>query len=335
MADCRLVNRQALVDVVDLDLDAIGAIEEAFAALSTRPVAMPPVLRLDVLADDAQTPCGEVDVKTAHIPGLDTFALKVSPGFFNNPAVGLPSLNGLMIVLSARTGLLEAILLDNGYLTDIRTAAAGGVAARHLSNPGSRRLAVIGTGCQARLQARAVTLVRPIDSIVVWGRDNRAAQACAGDISAATGIGTDTAPTVAEALSSADIVATTTPARSPLITPDMLRPGMHITAMGSDAEDKNELAPEVLAAATSLTCDRREQCARLGELHHALDAMAPSQTLPSTELGDITAGKVIGRRSSADITICDLTGTGIQDTAIARLALDRIKAAGLGMVMEL
>jgi hypothetical protein len=126
-------------------------------------------------ADPVDGPAGggEVDVKTAYIPGFDGFAIKVSPGFFDNPDLGLPSLNGLMILFSAKTGLVEAVFLDNGYLTDIRTAAAGAVAARHLAPERCETAGVIGTGVQARLQIEAAHLVRPFPRVLVWGRDPR------------------------------------------------------------------------------------------------------------------------------------------------------------------
>lgn len=124
MTSITLLGEAQLRELVPLDLAAIDQVEAAFLALATEDVAMPPILRLDLPAQN-----GEVDVKTAYLPRFDSFAIKVSPGFFNNPALGLPSLNGLMLVLSAKTGLTEAVLLDNGYLTAVRTAAAGAVAA--------------------------------------------------------------------------------------------------------------------------------------------------------------------------------------------------------------
>jgi ornithine cyclodeaminase len=133
--------------LVRLDLPAIDVVERAFAALASGAVVMPPVLSMAIPEAN-----GEVDVKTAYIPGFDGFAIKVSPGFFDNPKIGLPSLNGLMILFSAKTGLVEALLLDNGYLTDVRTAAAGAVAARHLAPAAVDTAGVIGTGTQARLQ---------------------------------------------------------------------------------------------------------------------------------------------------------------------------------------
>ncbi len=142
---------------VTLDSAVVSCIEDAFHALATKAVAMPPILRLDMPEHH-----GEVDVKTAYVPGLDGFAVKISPGFFDNPKIGLPSTNGMMVLLSAKTGLVQALLLDNGYLTDVRTAAAGAVAAKYLSRPDASIAAIFGAGMQARLQLQALTLVRPI-----------------------------------------------------------------------------------------------------------------------------------------------------------------------------
>ncbi|MGO4835855.1 ornithine cyclodeaminase family protein, partial [Rhizobiaceae sp. 2RAB30] len=160
--------------IVRLDLDAVACVENAFRALATLPVVMPPILRLDIPEHH-----GEVDVKTAYVPGLDGFAVKISSGFFDNPKLGLPSGNGMMMLLSAKTGLVEALLLDNGYLTDVRTAAAGAVAAKHLSREGSSVAAIIGAGLQAGLQLEALTLVRPIREARIWARDPDKAEAVA------------------------------------------------------------------------------------------------------------------------------------------------------------
>lgn len=145
MPEIKILTEAELRDLVKLDLAAVDVVESAFRALATGAVIMPPILSMDIPAAN-----GEVDVKTAYIPGFDGFAIKVSPGFFDNPKLGLPSLNGLMILFSAKTGLVEALLLDNGYLTDIRTAAAGAVAARHLAPEEVHTAGVIGTGMQAR-----------------------------------------------------------------------------------------------------------------------------------------------------------------------------------------
>lgn len=313
--------------LMPLDAAAVDCIEDAFRALATKPVAMPPVLRLDIPEHR-----GEVDVKTAYIPGLDSFAIKISPGFFGNPAIGLPSTNGMMVVLSAQTGLVQALLLDNGYLTDLRTAAAGAVAARHLARPDAAVATILGGGMQAEMQLRALMLVRPLRAARIWARDTGRAGRLAARLD--LGIPVIATASIAEAVRGADVIVTTTPAEKPILHADLVAPGQHVTAMGSDAEHKNEIDPALVARATYVA-DRLSQTRRLGELHHAIAAglVAPDAVFP--ELGQIVAGQVPGRPDARAITLADLTGTGIQDTAIAALALARAQAAGAGQTFNM
>ncbi len=313
---------------VKLDASVVDCVEGAFAALATKAVVMPPILRLDIPEHR-----GEVDVKTAYVPGLDGFALKVSPGFFDNPKLGLSSLNGLMILFSAKTGLVEALLLDNGYLTDIRTAAAGAVAAKHLSRPDAATAAIFGAGVQARLQLQALTLVRPIRRARLWARDRARAEAAASELSAVLGLSVTAEPDPQRACAEADIIVTTTPAEQPILMSDWIRPGQHVTAMGSDSEHKSEIEP-ALAARATYVADSLKQTRRLGELHHAIRAGLVPADKVFAELGQVIAGQVAGRRSAEDVTLCDLTGTGVQDTAIATLAHARAVAAGAGQGFE-
>jgi ectoine utilization protein EutC len=324
--DILVVTEPELRAAVPLDLAAIDAVEQAFAALAGGRVVMPPVLSMAI--PDAN---GEVDVKTAYIPGLDGFAIKVSPGFFDNPTLGLPSLNGLMILFSARTGLVEALFLDNGYLTDVRTAAAGAVAARYLAPAEVETAGVMGAGVQARLQMRAAHLMRPFRRVLVWGRDPVKAEACAADLATALGIEARAEPDPARLVAACQLVVTTTPSRTPILSAEWLHPGLHITAMGSDQAEKNEIDPRALAAA-AYVCDRVSQCERLGELRSARVAGLLPGVPP--ELGAVVTGAVRPRRAASDITICDLTGTGAQDTAIATLALKACRGSGAGAVIR-
>jgi len=309
--DIRIVTESQLRAAIGLDLTAVDVIERAFAALATGDVIMPPILSMDMPDVNA-----EVDVKTAYIPGFDGFAIKVSPGFFDNPTLGLASLNGLMILFSAKTGLVEAVFLDNGYLTDIRTAAAGAVAARHLAPSTVETAGVIGTGVQARLQIEAAHLVRPFTRVLVHGRDPERAATCARDLAETLGITAEVATDPAALVAQSQLVVTTTPSRTPVIKAEWLHPGLHITAMGSDQEGKNEIAPRALLNADLYVCDRVSQCETSGELEAALAAGLWTNGTPP-ELGQIIAGTATGRTSDDAVTICDLTGTGVQDTAIA------------------
>jgi ornithine cyclodeaminase len=290
---------------------------------------MPPILRLDIPEYR-----GEVDVKTAYVPGIEGFAIKISPGFFDNPKIGLPSTNGMMVLLSSRTGLVQALLLDNGYLTDVRTAAAGAVAAKHLSRENASVAAIFGAGMQARLQLEALTLVRPIREARIWARDSAKAQSVAAELAAKLGFSVTATPDARGAVTGADLIVTTTPSETPIIDAGWLEPGQHLTAMGSDAEHKNEIDPAAIAVADLYVADSLKQTRRLGELHHAIDGGLVADDAIFAELGQIVAGRTRGRTRNDQITIADLTGTGIQDTAIATLAFARAGAANAGTTFE-
>ena len=328
MSRMTILTEADLRKVVRLDAEAVNCIEDAFRALATLPVAMPPILRLDIPEHR-----GEVDVKTAYVPGIDGFAIKISPGFFDNPKLGLPSLNGMMVQLSSKTGLVETLLLDNGYLTEVRTAAAGAVAARHLSREDSAVAAIYGAGAQARLQLEALMLVRPISRARIWARDVAKANGVAAELSRSLGIDVSAVSDPRQAAAGADIIVTTTPSQEPILMAEWLENGQHVTAMGSDSEHKNEIDPAAFERVVYVA-DSLSQTRRLGELHHAVAAGVVPEDRQFAELGAVVAGKAQGRSSASDITLADLTGTGVQDTAIATLARDRAKASHAGAAFE-
>ena len=320
--DIRIVTETELRGAIGLDRASIDVIERAFAALPGGGVVMPPILSMEL--EEAN---GEVDVKTAYIPGFDSFAIKVSPGFFDNPKLGLPSLNGLMILFSAKTGLVEAVFLDNGYLTAIRTAAAGAVAARHLAPQDVTTAGVIGAGEQARLQIEAAHLVRPFGRVLVHGLDPVESAACAADLAARLGVEAEVTTDAETLVRRSQLVVTATPSRTPVIQAEWLHPELHITAMGADQPGKNEIAPAALARAHLYVCDRVSQAETSGELEAAHAAGVLTGATPP-ELGEIVTGTKPGRTDPRQITICDLTGTGAQDTAIASHAAEVLGDVG-------
>ena len=248
MTRISILTERDLRGLIRLDQDAVACVSDALAALAGGKVVMPPILRLDVPEHN-----GEVDVKTAYVPGLDSFAIKVSPGFFDNPKLGLPSVNGLMVVFSAVTGLVEAVLLDNGYLTDVRTAAAGAVAARNLARADAASVAIFGAGVQARLQLEALTLVRPIVRAVIWARDPAKARTTAVELDASLEVSVSAEADPQAAVAAADIVVTTTPATAPILQAGWLKPGQHVTAMGSDANTRTSSIPRSSRRPTSMS----------------------------------------------------------------------------------
>ena len=236
-----LLNSEEIKKCVELNEQLIPIIEDAFKNLALGKTTMPPILRLDI-----EQYHGESDVKAAYIDGLDSYAIKIASGFFNNPKLGLPSSNGLMILLDSQTGVIKSVLLDKGYLTDVRTAIAGAIASKYLSNPESSTVAVIGAGIQARMQLEALTLVRDIKNVNVWSRDIEKTHVYIENMSKNFNLNFQAFDNTNDLVKNADILITTTPSKNPLITYSSLPRGIHITAMGSDAEEKNELDPDII-----------------------------------------------------------------------------------------
>jgi ornithine cyclodeaminase/alanine dehydrogenase-like protein (mu-crystallin family) len=185
---------------------------------------------------------------------------------------------------------------------------------------------VIGAGSQARYQLQALKEVRDFKEVMVYARSKDRVDQFAAEMKDLLQVEVIASLHPEQVVGGSDIVITTTPAATPVIKADWLHPGLHITAMGSDAEHKQELEAEVLIKADRLVCDVKSQCFRLGELHHGLKQGLLTETSPILELGEMTSGKAIGREHDEQITVCDLTGTGVQDTAIALFALQTMRA---------
>ena len=321
-----ILKQEELKNCVSISVEGIKVIEDAFKNLSEGNAIMPPIMRLDIEENN-----GEVDVKTAYIKGLDSFAIKMSPGFFDNPKIGLPSTGGLMVLLSSKTGALEAVLLDKGYLTDIRTALAGAISVKYLAKKEISSVGIIGAGAQAKLQLEALMLVRKPSELRIWSRDSNKVKSYIAEVNKKFDIKILMTKNPQEVTENSEVVITTTPSTTPLIKSEWLHPGLHITAMGSDAEHKNEIDPQIIKKADMYVCDSQSQTAILGELNHAIKTGLIDKNVKFTEIGDIVSGSKKGRKNDQEITICDLTGTGIQDTAIARLALKKAKNKNLGI----
>ena len=314
---------------VQIDQSALDVISEGFSQLAEGNVSVPPIMRIDITENH-----GEVDVKTAYIEGKDSFAIKIASGFHENRLKGLPTGSGMMVLISAETGIPMAVLLDNGYLTDVRTGIAGAIAARHMAREKIETAGVIGSGSQARYQMEALKLVRDYKRLLVYGIIPEEVDRYAEDMANRLGVEVlrvDDAETVVR---ESEIVVTATPSQQPYLEATWLHPGLHITCMGSDAEHKQELYADVFAQADLVACDRKAQVFRLGELHHAKVAGIITDEDQVIELGEMTSGKKPGSLDDDQITICDLTGVGAQDTQIARLAYSSAREKGLGFTVE-
>lgn len=314
----RIVSR-AEIDAALRHVDAVAAMERAFAAQAAGTARLPPVG--EILFDD---PPGELHVKSGHIAGDGVFVVKMATGFYGNPALGLPSSSGMMAVFDAATGRPSALLLDGGHLTDIRTAAAGAVAAKYLAPPTISRIGIVGSGIQARLQARYLKAVTPCRAVTLWARDGGAAKACAGDL-VADGFEVRIAPSPAAVAAEAELVVTATASQSALLNAADLRPGRHVTGVGADSEGKQELAPDVFAKADLVIADSVAQARLRGDISHALKAATLAEDKVS-ELGRIVTGAAPGRTQADQLTIADLTGVAVQDIEIAKAVLAVIEA---------
>ncbi len=314
----RVLDREAVKGLVTM-ADAITAVREALAAADQGRAVMPAPLELRLPEAD-----GELHVKGAYLRGAPVFAVKTATGFYRNPSRGLPASGGMTLVYDADTGVLRLLVADGGLLTDLRTAAAGALAADLLARRDASTAAVIGTGGQARYQLDALRQVRPIAQVRVWGRRPGAAERCARDMAAA-GMSVAVAPTAREAVEGAGVVITATSSSQPLVDVAWLAPGAHVTAMGADMPHKQELDPRLLAAADKYVPDSAERAAVSGELHHAIEAGVLDVASVYGDLGALASGRLAGRARDDELTVADLTGLGVQDAAIAAL-VDRLAA---------
>lgn len=304
-------------------VDLLPGIEQAFVAYSAGRAIVPPVGEL--LLPDMRA---DVHIKYGFIAGEPYYVIKVASGFYGNPEKGLPSSNGLMLVFDRSTGALVAILLDEGLLTDLRTGAAGAVAAKHLAPKRVRRIGIVGSGTQARHQLRMLKAVTPCRDVLAWGRHPDRLARYRDDM-AAEGFSVATASDVGDVPAACDLVVTTTASHAPLVRRDHLRPGIHITAVGADSPVKQELDPLVLRRADVVVADSRSQCLERGEISHAVRerCVRPDEVV---ELGAVIAGTAEGRTSEEDITVADLTGVAVQDIEIARTVLEALGESGRG-----
>ncbi len=329
-----LILREAEIRALLDPASCIRAVEEAFSAYAGGLAELPAVINLEVPAERA-----EIHVKSGYIRGGEHYAVKIASGFPGNAARGLPPSDGMVLVFDARTGAPAAFLLDNGFITDRRTGAAGAVAARHLARREVRAVGVVGSGAQARHQLESLAQVRRFEEVRVYGRRAERARACVEDLRRMQGLPDgcrfEVASEVREAVEGADVVFTVTASREPLVRAEWVSPGALVVAVGSDGPDKQELDVQVLARAERVVADSLPQCLRLGEIHHAVEAGAIGREKVDAELGEITAGRKPGRRSERDVIVCDLTGVGVQDVAAASLVMARARQAGRGEPLTL
>jgi ornithine cyclodeaminase len=302
------------------DLDTIQTIEEGFIAYSQGRVVVAPVWELLL-----ESPPGDAHIKYGYIKGDEYYVIKLASGFYNNLKLGISPTNGLMLLFKQETGQLAGILLDEGHLTNVRTAAAGAVVAKHLAPKQVECIGIFGAGIQARMQLQYLKPFVSCKKVMVWGVNEEECLLYKSEMEK-EGYDVSVSLDPEQIGMSCNLIVMTTPAKEPILAEGSIRPGTHITAMGSDTLEKQELAPGILTMADVLVGDSLAQCKSRGEIFKAVSAGAirPSKAV---ELGDVISGKVPGRTSEQQLTIADLTGVAVQDIQISVSVLAALNQA--------
>jgi ornithine cyclodeaminase len=315
----------ALVHVITADtlrgtvapLDLVDATLEAFVAVTEG--------RMRTTANVLDLDDGDVHVKAASEVGGEIYTVKLASLIPSNRDRGLPPGGGAIVVCSAVTGTPLALLIDDHYLTDARTAVAGAVSCDLLARPDAASVAVLGSGEQARLQVITLAGLRRIERVAVWARRSEAAEDAAAALRRALGDDVTVAAvsTVRAAVETADVVITATASLEPLIEAEWLRPGQHIAAIGADDDRKHELTTACFARADRIVVDLRAQTSAKAELAKAI-AEGAVRADEIVEMGELIAGSAPGRVSDDEITIAKLSGLAAQDLAAAKVVASRL-----------
>jgi len=308
----KIIRRQEIEALLP-SLDLVPIIEAGFVAYSAGRAVVPPVGEL--LLDN-----GDVHIKYGYLLHDEYYVIKIASGFYDNAQFGLPTSNGLMLLFRQQTGELLSVLLDEGRLTDIRTAVAGAIAAKYLAPRDVERIGIVGGGIQARLQLQHLASITPCRAVLLWDQTEQQREQYREEM---TGHGFQVVMTGerSEILQNCNLIVTCTPSTEPLIEESDLRPGTHITAVGADTPHKQEVDGAILGRADVVVADSIAQCLVRGEIHQALKGgyLAEGDIV---ELGSIIEGKNPGRMNQEQITVADLTGVAVQDIQIAKAVFE-------------
>ncbi len=293
------------------NIDTVSAMEEGFIAYSNGKTVVPPVGELLF-----ENPPGDVHIKYGYIKNDDFYVIKIASGFYDNPKLGIPSSQGMMLLFNQKTGQPTAVLLDEGFLTDVRTAAAGALAAKYFAPKNISAIGIICTGIQAKLQLKYLQENTPCKTVYVWGRNPENTQKFKDELG--TDFNIHIASTPSEVAKHCNLIVTTTPSENALLLADDVQPGTHITAVGSDTSNKQELQSELLQKADLVISDSIPQSKSRGEIYRATkDGAISSEKV--VELGIAIQNKLLQRTTENQITIVDLTGVAVQDIMIAKM----------------
>ncbi len=289
----------------------IQEIEEGFIAYSEGKTEIPPVGEMLF-----KKPPGDVHIKYGYIVDDDYYVIKIASGFFESPQSNRYTSDGLLLLFKKGTGELACTLLDECYLTNVRTAAAGAVVAKYLAPKNVDCIGIVGAGTQGRMQLEFLDSVIDCKDVMVWGMNQKELDEYKEDMEL-VGYNVRTTLKAEDVPAHCNLIVTATPSKSPLLSADLIRQGTHITAMGSDTPEKNELDPRILQKADIIVADSISQCLLRGEIHQALKAGVLEKERV-VELGNVIVNPNLQRTSEEQTTIADLTGVAVQDIQIAK-----------------
>ncbi len=302
----KIFTKEQIKEAVDIRM-LLDALEKGFILYSEKKVCSAPVGFLEFVS-----PPGDVHIKSCYIPGDEYYVVKIASGFYHNPSLGLSSSNGVVLLFSSQTGALQAIFLDEGYLTDLRTALTGALCAKYLAPKNVERIGIIGTGTQARMQLYYLQYVTRFRDVVVWGRSPEKMHSFSQD-PWLSGFKIHCAECIEAVTESCNLIVTTTTSKQPLLFGSQIKPGTHITAVGADQVGKQELDATVFEKADLIIADSLVQCRAFGDLAHANPCSA-------IELGAFLKAPLLAHT----ISVADLTGLAISDLQLAKVLYESI-----------
>ena len=304
--------------------ECIEAVEHAFRAYGEGRATLPAVLSMHTAGGGFHVKAGLLELRRSY------FAAKVNGNFPENSVrFGLPAIQGVIVLCDAENGTPLAVM-DSRDITSLRTAAATAVAAKFLARRDSRTITICGCGNQGRIQLKALSLVRQLQNVFAYDIDEEKALRFAREVASDLKISVKPVSDLTAVVRQSDICVTCTPSRQPLVDSDDVSPGTFIAAVGADNPQKQELHPDLMAR-SKIVCDILEQCAVMGDLHHALDAGVVTRANVHAELGEIVAGKKPGRESDEEIIVFDSTGMALQDVAAAAFLYEKAEKEGSGV----
>ena len=318
-----LLTSREIANLLTID-DCIVAVEQAFRIFGEGKAIPPAVLSVHM-------PDGGFHVKAGvlHL-GRQYFAAKVNGNFSENASrFSLPTIQGVIVLCDAENGSPLAVM-DSREITSLRTAAATGVAAKYLARKDSRTVTICGCGNQGRVQAIAISRIYPLDTLFVYDKTAEQAENLARQLTADLGIPITSVSDLPAAVRQSDICVTCTTSHKPFLGPEDVLPGTFVAAVGADNPEKQELHPALMAK-SKIVADILEQCAGMGDLHHAIAAGVVTRADVHAELSEIVAGKKPGRESDHELTIFDSTGMALQDVATAAFVYEKAQRQGSGV----